>query len=306
MKDALIHTYENSDIYDHQLSSCPLCGSVQLKFFCEIRAYTPLFRIDECSTCGFIFMNPRFKEKIIKNFYGGDYYSGKADYSYHDEREAPESFSQVWDKRIRIIRKYVKEGNFLDVGCSFGGFLNAASKYFVPHGIDISPFAAAHARSKLGDSIHAGSLEDHPFPEGYFSVITMIELLEHLPEPAFALRECHRILRNGGLLVIQTANMDGLQAKILGPRYAYFLPGHLSYFSKKCLIDILKKSGFSTIKVFYPVEFGLLPKLKKSRHAFKSLWEYRKWLRIAAYHIAGKVHFGDFAVTSSMVIYAFK
>ncbi len=306
MKVPPVQNIENIGLYEPLQNTCPLCGGTRLEFFREIHSCNPRFKTDHCRECGFIFMNPRLKRSIIKNFYTSDYYAGLAGYSYQDERKAPDHFSHVWDRRIRVIRKYIKEGNFLDVGCSFGGFLKAASKYFVPHGIELSSYAAGHAKSVLGDSVHAGTLADHPFPKEYFSVISMIELLEHLPEPIPALRECYRLLRSQGLLIIQTANMDGMQAKILGAKYGYFLPGHLSYFSKKCLIMALKNIGFRVIKVFYPVEFGLLPKLRKSRYTFKTPWDYRKWLRIAAYHFAGKIHFRDFALTSSMVVYAFK
>ena len=306
MKQSENNKSETEDIYTRKLPSCPVCNGTSLNFLYKILTYTPSFTVDRCKTCGFIFMNPRFKNSVIIKLYGSGYYTGNAEYSYHDERKATEYFSHVWDKRIRIIRTYVKKGNLLDVGCSFGGFLKSASKYFAPHGIEISSFAAGHAKSIFGDAIHAGTLADHRFKENYFSVITMIELLEHLPDPGFAVRECHRLLRKDGLLVIQTANMDGLQAKIFGRKYAYFMPGHLSYFSRKSLLRILRNSGFGNIKVYYPVEFGLLPKLKKSKYSFKSFWDYRKWFRIAAYHYAGKIHFGNFAVTSSMVLYAVK
>jgi hypothetical protein len=100
--------------------------------------------------------------------------------------------------------------------------------------------------------------------------------------------------------------MDALQAKILKEKYAYFMPGHFSYFTKSNLEGLLRRTGFKRIKIFYPVEFGLLPKLLKSRYNFNSYLEYVKWLRIAYYHYISKIRFGNFAATSSMVIYAFK
>ena len=103
-----------------------------------------------------------------------------------------------------------------------------------------------------------------------FSVITMIELLEHVSDPVTAVSECFRLLKENGLLVIQTANMDALQAKCLKDKYAYFMPGHVSYFTKRNLVDLLKKTGFKKVKVFYPVEFGLIPKLLKSRYTLSS------------------------------------
>ncbi len=253
-----------------------------------------------------MFMNPRLNDEAIRNLYGEDYYTGRAEYSYYDEREAEKYSAYVWNKRIEILHRHVPGGNFLDVGSSFGGLLKAASRYYAPHGIEVSPYAGGYSKTAAVGPVHIGTLDDHPFERDFFSAITMIEVVEHLPDPLSALKECHRLLRKGGLLMIQTANMDGLQARLQGSGYAYFMPGHLSYFSKKNLAQTLTGIGFRNIKIFHPVEFGLLPKLKKSRYTFKSTWDYRRWLRISMYHFISKIHFNDFAATSSMVMYAFK
>jgi len=293
-------------MFDIPMQACPLCGSGTIERRYRIDRYNPAFTVDRCASCRFMFMNPPLDDESIRGLYGEDYYTGRAEYSYYDEREAEQFSAHVWNKRAEVLHRHIPGGNLLDVGSSFGGFLKAASKYYAPHGIEMSPYAGGYSRSVAGAKIHIGTLADHPFDRDFFSVITMIEVIEHLPDPVPALAECHRLLRAGGLLMIQTANMDGLQAKIKGAGYAYFMPGHLSYFSRKNLAGALAGAGFGRIKVFYPVEFGLLPKLKKSRYTFRSVRDYRQWLRISAYHFISKVHIGDFAATSSMVMYAFK
>ncbi len=230
----------------------------------------------------------------------------RADYSYCDERKALRFFRYVWDRRIGVIRRYVPSGRFLDVGCSFGGFLQSASSYFETFGIELSPYAAEHATRFSNAYIHVGTLESQQFDEGSFHVITMVELIEHLRNPINAIEQCYRLLAPGGLLVIQTANMAGLQARIMGKDYSYFMPGHMSYFNRKNLTGALKRSGFERIIVYQPVEFGLIPKLKKSRYTFTLPVHYFRWIRISLYHFASLVHAGDFALTSSMVIYALK
>ena len=296
----------SKNIYDKPLKICPLCDSPEIKQNYTINKYNPQFKVDRCSACGFMFMNPRFSMHLVKNLYNEDYYSGNAEYSYYDERDA-ETYSRfVWERRIKKIRQYVQTGNFLDVGCAFGGLLKTASEYFTPFGIEISKYSGSRAKALFGENIHIGSLSDHHFKHSFFSVITMIELLEHVNDPIPAVTECYNLLKKGGLLIIQTANMDGLQAKILKEKYGYFMPGHFSYFTKSNLEDLLRKTGFNKIKVFYPVEFGLLPKLLKSRYNFKSFLDYVKWIRIAYYHYISKIRFGNFAATSSMVIYAVK
>ena len=100
--------------------------------------------------------------------------------------------------------------------------------------------------------------------------------------------------------------MNAVQAKMFKERYAYFMPGHLSYFTRENICGVLRKAGFKKIKVYQPVEFGLLPKLLKSRYDFNSLLDYYRWIRIAFYHFISKIRFNNFAATSSMVIYAVK
>ncbi|MCX8122708.1 MAG: class I SAM-dependent methyltransferase [Spirochaetes bacterium] len=252
-------------------------------------------------------MNPPLSKESISKLYQEGYYTGKADYTYYDERKAEQYAKFVWDARLKTIRKYVAAGNFLDVGCSFGGFLNAASKYYTVYGIEPSHYSAKYAQRRFGkDYIHCGTLSDHPFAHNTFSVITMIEVLEHIQNPLEALIECYQLCITGGLLVIQTANMDGLQAVLQKEQYGYFLPGHFSYFTKKNLTETLQKVGFKRIKVYQPVDFGLLPKLLKSRMNFSKMKDYKSWLRIAGYHYLSKLHVSNFAATSSMVVYAFK
>jgi 2-polyprenyl-3-methyl-5-hydroxy-6-metoxy-1,4-benzoquinol methylase len=297
---------DNKTIYNKELTECPLCKSGLLNNKFNISRFNPPFKIDECTECGFIFMNPQYNSKYISEMYCENYYTGKAEYSYYDERDAEKYSKYVWKNRLKKIRQYSKDGNFLDIGCAFGGFLKTASEFFVPYGIEFSEYSAKQARMVFGKNIHAGTIGNHPFNADFFSVITMIELIEHLSDPVSAVKECYKLLRKNGLLLIQTANMDGMQARILKDMYGYFLPGHLSYFTKRNLTKLLRQAGFEKIKVFYPVEFGLMPKLLKSRYNFCSVLDYYKWIRISYYHFISKIRFGNFAATSSMVVYAFK
>ena len=293
-------------MFNKKINNCPLCGSIAIDHKYHIDRYKTAFDADICSDCGFIFMNPLFTDDTIKKFYSEDYFRGRADYSYIDEREIKKYSQYVWNRRIKVIHTYVKKGNFLDVGCSFGGLLESAAKYYTPFGIELSDYAYSHARELFGDNIHHGTLNNHKFKNNFFSAITMIELIEHLADPVYAINECFKILQSGGVLVVQTANMDGKQAKDLGEKYEYFMPGHLSYFNAENLTMLLKSAGFRKIKIYYPVEFGLLPKLLKSRGSFKKFTDYAAWFRISSYHLKSKIHFGNFAMTSSMVIYAVK
>jgi len=298
--------WKNEILFKKPVDRCPLCSSPDTGFLYRITRYRPSFTVDRCGSCGFIFMNPPFTDEGVKNLYCRDYYSGRAEYSYHDEREIKKFSRHVWNRRARVIRRFAPPGNFLDVGASFGGLMESAEQYFTAYGIELSPYAGEHAKLKFGDRVHIGTLDDHPFTGGFFSAITMIELIEHIADPVRAVNTCHGLLRDRGVLVIQTANMAARQAVKLKDRYHYFMPGHLSYFTAENLSSLLKRAGFGNITIFYPVEFGLLPKLLKSRGSFTKPGDYRAWIDITSYHLMSMVHFRNFAMTSSMVIYAIK
>jgi SAM-dependent methyltransferase len=194
----------------------------------------------------------------------------------------------------------------LDVGCSFGALVHEAGLLgCTACGIDISEYAAQHARREGLRVLPAGpdNIPDFGIPSG-FHIVSMIEVIEHLPDPRAALKEIAARMCAKGLLIIQTANMDGRQAKKAGEAYHYYLPGHLQYFSRRTLGRLLTECGFEDIKTFYPCEFGLLPKLKKSRGTFQSPRDYLAWFRIIWYHVKSKIHWRNYALTSGMVVYA--
>ncbi|MBN1499453.1 MAG: methyltransferase domain-containing protein [Spirochaetes bacterium] len=293
-------------IYRPKISNCPLCGCSEIEFAFTKNNFTHPYDIFNCNRCGFRFMNPMFSDKIISAMYQENYYTGSSEYHYVDERDNFRYSSFVWKARLKKIRKYAKTGNFLDIGCSFGGLLLNAKKYFFVYGIELSAFSGNYIKKLIGDSIHIGSIRDHNFEKNYFNVISAIELIEHTDDPVYFIKECYSLLKPGGLLVLQTADIGALQAENAGENYHYYLPGHLSYFSEKCLTELLKSSGFSKIKVFRPVEFGLIPKLRKSSKDFKKPTDYKKWITIAKYHFSGYLRKKGKPLTSSMVLYAVK
>ncbi|MDR2735146.1 MAG: class I SAM-dependent methyltransferase [Spirochaetota bacterium] len=294
---------------------CNICGT-------EITPAPPLYTIDrfmqpfdihQCPSCGFLFMYPAPDAGELAIIYSEDYYTasaGKKRYTYLDERKNPAGHRAVNTARIARALRAVKKTfleiplNFLDVGCSFGALVQEANALGCRAcGIDISAYTVDYAQQE-GLDVRRASPEAIPDFGFAFHIVSMIEVIEHLPDPRAALAEIARVMCPGGLLIVQTANMDGRQARKAGSAYHYFLPGHLSYFSRKTLSRLLRECGFEKMQTFYPCEFGLLPKLKKSRGNFKSLRDYRAWPRIAWYHLISKIHRGDFALTSGMVIYA--
>ncbi|MCB1170000.1 MAG: class I SAM-dependent methyltransferase, partial [Leptospiraceae bacterium] len=206
-----------------------------------------------------------------------------------------------------IARTNPPPADFLDAGCSFGGFVAAAERAgYRARGLDLSDFAVQEGL-KRGRALQKGPVARDTFDEASFDVITLIEVMEHLPNPQLAAQSLFRWLRSGGLAVIQTANFQGWQARSEGSDYHYYLPGHLYYYSAENLKTLLRAAGFCRFKLFRPVDFPLSAKLRKmSLAAYPEKAGWKRKLQTSYYHLKGKLHLGSFSLTSSMVLYAWK
>lgn len=288
---------------------CKLCGREGAAKKFTVGRFDPPFDVYECPHCRFQFRDIGAEEACA--FYDEAYYTGGKQFAYLDERANEEACRIVWNARVNKLARYDRtEGprRFLDVGCSFGGLMQVASERgYEAYGAEVSGYSAGYARERFGaERVFAGNIENIDLPQDFFSIVTMIEVIEHLCEPRKAVENVARSLRKGGVLLVQTADMSGAQAVKEGAGYHYYLPGHVSYFDRCNLATLLKESGFSRVKFVPGVEFGLLPKLRKSRYSFKTARDYRQWLRISWYHLKSKIAVGRFHWTSSMVVLGWK
>lgn len=272
----------------------------------RIQRFQPALDIWQCSDCRL--QENRTRPDDLEQLYEEGYYTGEANYIYEDERKQERANDQVWQERLKTIGRFnPPPGDFLDVGCSFGGFVEAATRAgYNSCGLDISAYAIEEGRAAGRNLIH-GQVALNTFEENSFDVITLVEVMEHLPDPQLTAQSLFRWLKPGGLLLIQTANFAGWQAKREGSNYHYYLPGHLYYYDSRNLKSLLKSQGFQRFKLFRPVDFPLSAKLRKMRLLSSSgNTEIKKRFRTSIYHLKGRIALGSFALTSSMVLYAWK
>ncbi len=286
---------------------CPICIQKTEDLY-TIERFSPPLHIVKCPSCG-LQMQKQSGQEDHNKFYNKGYYTGEADYNYQDERNNQRGHEFVWRARLKNIARFIEPpASFLDVGCAFGGFVDAASRFgYRAFGLDVSSYAVEHAKSQKRD-VRIGKLEGDvlPFPKRSFDVITLVEVMEHLADPCMVAKALSQIIRPKGLLVIQTANFLGWQARFAKQKYHYYLPGHLFYYSTKNLRWLLSRYGFGNFHFFRGVDFGLFAKLQKSQTQFRSIRDYIKWAKIAGYHALGRLAWKDFSFSSSMVMYAFQ
>jgi ubiquinone/menaquinone biosynthesis C-methylase UbiE len=239
--------------------SCNLCGSnkysVVYKTYAgdissiDIGSYTitdnergmPL-RLVKCSGCGLIYANPRPPLSVLI-----DSYSNMVDPLYMEEEKGRRKSADIVLERLRRLKK---SGKLLDIGCATGILLDEAkSKGWDVYGVDLSKWGLDHAREKFGiKNLYQGALKNAGYPANYFDAIVMKDSIEHLTDPKGMLEEIRRILKNDGVLCVNTPDMGSLVSRILKAKWWGVKQSHLYYFDKKSLYRMLDAAGFAPIK----------------------------------------------------------
>lgn len=241
--------------------TCTTCGSSAISTYLR----SDLGTILRCSSCASVFLPPERHESPAESLYSRDYFTEREGYFFHDgvvDGSGQES-AHIADFRagLALIEAHgLASGSLLDVGCATGSFLSLAQeKGWQCRGVEVSAFAAARARERTGCEIFCGRLEDAPFGAGTFDVITMWDLLEHLPDPLDGLARARRLLKPSGLLLVNTPNENSLLRRvarglfrasggwITAPVNRLYHCYHLYYFSAQTLGVLFPRAGFELV-----------------------------------------------------------
>jgi SAM-dependent methyltransferase len=165
--------------------------------------------------------------------------------------------SAVMRLGFRIIRRRRvparRPGAALDVGCGSGFYLAMLRDMgWTVTGIDASAEAARHARTLNGLDVRVGCAEV-TLPEladESFDLVTLWHVLEHLYDPARVLAHIRRLLKPGGLLMLEVPNFSSVCSRLFQSYWAPLeSPRHLFQFTPKTLKALLQKNGFQVDRV---------------------------------------------------------
>ncbi len=142
----------------------------------------------------------------------------------------------------------------LDVGCADGHFLaEMAELGWAPVGVEMNRVAAKRCETRK-ITVYKGTFPNKELSiknKGAFDLVTMRQVLEHFKNPAKALEAANKLLKPGGFICIWIPVTGGLAPSVFGSYwYNLDLPRHQVIFTKKTLISMLFKCGFSAEKVF--------------------------------------------------------
>ncbi len=242
---------------------CPACGSatgrVLRRFSSPTFGAAREFSHVECGECGLISVQPRPAPAELEGLYSGARYYEETS----TERLLADGFRErpLWkvaqcDRILAFLRGLgCRRGRLLDVGCGWGLFMErAAAAGFEPEGVDLSAEVVGYVTGKLGMKARAVPLAE--LEGGAYGAVSMLDVVEHVPDPVGFLREARRVLAPGGWLVANVPNAHGvvnfhvprLLAVVRRRLPSVFLQ-HLSEFRAASLAGVLARAGFQTPRV---------------------------------------------------------
>jgi len=201
----------------------------------------------KCDTCNLVAIDPKPKleEMTIRSEYWAEKHH-KQDVKVN--QHFSEEFQQViFSRYFRLMNSYFLTGRVLDIGCGIGSFMYAAKKNgWQAFGVDIGPAISIAKEHNL--SVVKGRLQEASFPENYFDVVSMFDVIEHICDLNQLMATIRKNLRKDGLLLIKTPNLGALTAKLLKQNWSALQPlDHLVLFSSKTIKSYLKNNGFAVL-----------------------------------------------------------
>jgi SAM-dependent methyltransferase len=237
---------------------CPLCADgaemrpvgrgVDFEY-----ATTPQeFEFKSCQGCGTWILDPRPADDEIAALYPADYGPYQFDALPAVVRRARDF---VQSRKVRVLARYAATGaRILDLGCGAGGLLRLLrSRGRSDWHLIGWDFPGEHL-----DRVRALGFEviDRPFelknaPEGVADVVVLNQVLEHFARPDDVMRAVARLLVPGGVALIETPDIDGLDSRLFSRRYwgGFHFPRHLVLFNRNGLERLVADAGFEIVKV---------------------------------------------------------
>ena len=198
--------------------------------------------IVQCKQCGFVYASPRRQSGDVLEIY-----ETVKDPLYLEERQGRILTFERHLKPMEAFTGPAQQRRLLDVGAYTGIFVNIAQRHgWDALGIEPSEWAVNEARMQ-GLTMQLGTLENAELPDAHFSVVTMWDVIEHVPDPRRTLEAAWRVLEPGGYLIIHTMDIDSLFSRLLGKHWPWYMEMHLFYFSRRTLSAMLNDVGFNIV-----------------------------------------------------------
>lgn len=230
-------------------SSCPLCGDKRQRLFLSgpdrLHGLPGIWTLVQCVQCALVYQSPRVADDEIVLLY-------PAEYEPFQTSVTDEAFiGRELRRTTAFVNGCVRHaGRLLDVGCGAGDFLYVMRQLYPAWevaGIEPNGGAAARAAER-GLDVQQGTLDDISEASKY-DVITLWNVLEHVPDPLPLLYKVRDRLASGGMVCLAVPVYDSWEAHLFG-RYwvGWELPRHMVAFNRRSIVDMLNAAGLRVVQ----------------------------------------------------------
>lgn len=269
--------------------ACNFCGNETVHAYCPQNGRG----LVQCEACGLVYVGMQPDPQELYALYGETYFrndeSGEVGYTDYLKDEG--NIRRTFHRRFDHIDQFVSApGTMLDVGCALGFNMDvAAERGWQVHGLDVSGYAVDYVRDRFGYETHHDGLLDADLPQQAFDLVTMYDVIEHVPDPMGYLERVHEVLRPGGIFEVATPDVGSFPARLTGKRWiGYKLSDeHVYYFSVHSLSSMLQAAGFDVLHVRH------IGKYVTMRLFLDRLGFYAPWLSSALAILERRFHLSE-------------
>ena len=209
-------------------------------------------RLVRCAQCAVVRVDPWPERDTLLRQYDRGYFQD-ANRGYRDYEADRPLLRKEMARRVRAIERLGVGPRWLDVGCASGVLLEVAmDRGLAASGIEPAASAAAVARARSGAPVLSAAIDEAVLPVASQDVISLFDVLEHVPAPWLALRRMRWALAPGGLLAVTVPDFGGWWARASAKHWPLLTPWeHVLHFTRRSLIGLLRRSGFTTCEVLH-------------------------------------------------------
>jgi SAM-dependent methyltransferase len=227
---------------------CAVCGPAPTRVWLDEGRSTRYVR---CGECGTVYASPRLTRAARDRWLNETFGVGANAFDNARRRRRTLALEAA------IVHRHVRRGRLLDVGCDTGAFFEGfPDPEWQRFGVELSASAASYAARTYKAKVFAGRARELQLSTAFFDVVTMIDMLYYAEDPRAELSEALRVLKPGGLLVIEFAGQAwslqrgrGLASLLIDGRWSrlHSDSSYLYWFTPEALETLLMRSGFDVI-----------------------------------------------------------
>jgi 2-polyprenyl-3-methyl-5-hydroxy-6-metoxy-1,4-benzoquinol methylase len=240
---------------------CEVCGRTEVRpaasgYDYELITCRNEWHFVSCSNCGHVWLNPRPSVEALDVIYPETYYA----YNYGEISAVARKSKELLDSlKMRKILATCREQPhaYLDVGCGDGRYLEVLARRGVSrdqlYGLELDEQVVARVRERGFQAFCERVETCERFEDAKFDLITMFHVIEHVDSPRAVIDRLASWLRPGGVLALETPNVDSLDARLFrtGTWGGYHIPRHWHLFKPPTLTHLAEQAGLEVEAIGY-------------------------------------------------------